>query len=190
MSRGFRKFIAFFIRKRQKGGKLFQAKLLKKPGGIGNTASARSQHLSCKSAFQLLAAERAVLFKEPSFKFCLLLLRSDRKTAVENILRCQYSTAFYHSAAGKGTRRLLRLLVRQPCLLAESTQHRRRTAVKALMVLYRFFRLQRQDGTPPFHKYTAQPCSPRSCLSMFSTTISLISPREAQYSSTFHGSLV
>ena len=38
--------------------------------------------------------------------------------------------------------------------------------------------------------YSLQPLSPRDCLSMSSTTMSYISPRVEQYSSTFQGSLV
>ena len=34
------------------------------------------------------------------------------------------------------------------------------------------------------------PCKPLACLSISSTTISYISPKDAQYSNTFHGSLV
>ena len=43
---------------------------------------------------------------------------------------------------------------------------------------------------PSFPAKSDYPLRPRACRSISSTTISWISPREAQYSSTFQGSLV
>ncbi len=52
----------------------------------------------------------------------------------------------------------------------------------------RNFTLRQQDFTADVSPH--YPCRPLAWRSISSTTMSYISPKEAQYSSTFHGSLV